>query len=307
MKIHLCSSYLSVPNYFPCHNPAMLASWASTPAYFLVFAFLCGVAGFRVGWRIGNRVALPLAQSALGWVAFLLAFKTVGPAWASASVGMWILGTTAASVYVFAGHPMETDERVIRAIQDQLAVLPYANPFMATEPRARLGAKLAEITPGDIDVFFFTNGGAEANENAIKIARFFTGRHKIIARYRSYHGSTTASIAATGDPRRWAMEPAGKAQGFIFAPEVNCYDCPIKHTYPSYGVACADYVEHMIANESDVAAIVVEPVTGTNGVLIPPAEYFQEKGPALITRREGEKKRLSRGLFLLSTCAVLPR
>jgi taurine--2-oxoglutarate transaminase len=70
------------------------------------------------------------------------------------------------------------------------------------------------------------------------------------------------------------MEPAGKAQGFIFAPEVNCYDCPIKHTYPSCGVACADYVEHMIANESDVAAIVVEPVTGTNGVLIPPAEYF---------------------------------
>src|SRR5262252_4032104 len=99
------------------------------------------------------------------------------------------------------------DERVIRAIQEQAATLAYANPFMATEPRARLGAKLAEITAGDIDTFFFTNGGAEANENAIKLARFFTGRHKIIARYRSYHGATAGAISLTGDPRRWAAEP----------------------------------------------------------------------------------------------------
>ena len=99
------------------------------------------------------------------------------------------------------------DERVIQAISEQAATLAYANPFMATEPRARLGAKLAEITPGDIDTFFFTNGGAEATENAIKIARFFTGRHKIIARYRSYHGATAGSITLTGDPRRWAAEP----------------------------------------------------------------------------------------------------
>src|SRR5881296_1800026 len=102
------------------------------------------------------------------------------------------------------GH---ADERVIRAIHEQAAALPYANPFMATEARARLGAKLAEITPGDIDVFFFTNGGAEANENAIKLARMTTGRHKILARYRSYHGATAGSITLTGDPRRWAAEP----------------------------------------------------------------------------------------------------
>ena len=87
------------------------------------------------------------------------------------------------------------DERVIAAIHEQAQTLAYANPFMATEPRARLGAKLAEITPGDIDTFFFTNGGAEANENAIKLARFFTGRHKIMARYRSYHGATAGAIS----------------------------------------------------------------------------------------------------------------
>src|SRR6266852_1356870 len=99
------------------------------------------------------------------------------------------------------------DARIIRAGQEQDAVLAYANPFMATEPRARLGAKLAEITPGDIDVFFFTNGGAEANENAIKLARLATGRHKLLARYRSYHGATAGSMTLTGDPRRWAAEP----------------------------------------------------------------------------------------------------
>jgi taurine--2-oxoglutarate transaminase len=82
------------------------------------------------------------------------------------------------------------------------------------------------------------------------------------------------SIAVTGDPRRWAMEPAGKGQNVAFAPETNCYKCPIKHTYPGCNVACVDYVEHMIENESDVAAIIVEPIVGTNGVLIPPPEYF---------------------------------
>src|SRR5690348_12167123 len=94
------------------------------------------------------------------------------------------------------------DERVIRAIQEQAATLAYANPFMATEVRARLGAKLAELTPGDIDAFFFTNGGAEANENAIRIARLYSGRHKIAARYRAYHGGTAGALTITGDPRR---------------------------------------------------------------------------------------------------------
>src|ERR1700694_224615 len=97
------------------------------------------------------------------------------------------------------------DPRVVKAIADQAAVLTYVTPSMATEPRARLGAKLAQLTPGDIDVFFLTNGGAEANENALKIARAYTGRQKILARYRSYHGGTAAAIAATGEPRSWSQ------------------------------------------------------------------------------------------------------
>ena len=163
---------------------------------------------------------------------------------------------------------------VIRSIEEQARSLPYIAPSYASDARAKLSNLLLDVLPKGLEKFFFTTSGTDANEAAFKIARMYTGKTKIIARYRSYHGSTTASIAATGDPRRWAMEPAGKGQGFIFAPEVNCYNCPIKHTYPSCDVACVDYVEHMIANESDVAAIILEPVTGTNGVLIPPAEYL---------------------------------
>ena len=163
---------------------------------------------------------------------------------------------------------------VIRAIEEQARTLPYIAPGYATEARANLSQLLLEVLPKGLEKFFFTTSGTEANEAAFKIARMYTGKTKIISRYRSYHGSTTASIAATGDPRRWAMEPGGKGQGVIFAPEVNCYVCPIKHTYPSCNVACADYVEHMIRNESDVAAVIVEPVVGTNGVLVPPPEYM---------------------------------
>ena len=163
---------------------------------------------------------------------------------------------------------------VIRAIEEQARTLPYIAPGYATEARANLSQLLLEVLPKGLEKFFFTTSGTEANEAAFKIARMYTGKTKIISRYRSYHGSTMASIAATGDPRRWAMEPGGKGQGVIFAPEVNCYVCPIKHTYPSCNVACADYVEHMIRNESDVAAVIVEPVVGTNGVLVPPPEYM---------------------------------
>jgi taurine--2-oxoglutarate transaminase len=163
------------------------------------------------------------------------------------------------------------DERVVRAIQAQAAVLPYANPFMATEVRARLSVKLAEITPGDIDCFFFTNGGAEANENAIRIARMFSGRHKIGARYRSYHGGTAGALTLTGDPRRWAAEPG--IPGVFRIPDFY------------HGVQKgSDTTEEVLARTEEilelegaktVAAIIVEPVVGTNGILIPPDGYMQ--------------------------------
>jgi taurine--2-oxoglutarate transaminase len=163
------------------------------------------------------------------------------------------------------------DERVVNAIQEQAQTLAYANPFMATEPRARLGAKLAEITPGDIDTFFFTNGGAEANENAIKIARFFTGRHKIMARYRSYHGATAGSISLTGDPRRWAAEPGIPGVVRVLDPYHG-----IERGWESAASSLA-MIEEIIQLEGPqtIAAFILETVVGTNGILIPPDGYMQ--------------------------------
>src|SRR5438874_481599 len=163
------------------------------------------------------------------------------------------------------------DERVIRAIQDQLAVLAYANPFMATEPRARLGPKLAELAPGDIDVFFFTNGGAEANENAVKIARLATGRHKILARYRSYHGGTAGAMTLTGDPRRWANEPGISGVVHVLDPYHG-----IERGWDSAEQSLA-LLEEVIQLEDPqtIAAFILETVTGTNGILVPPDGYLQ--------------------------------
>src|SRR5436309_746415 len=163
------------------------------------------------------------------------------------------------------------DERVINAIKEQVETLAYANPFMATEVRARLGEKLAQITPGDIDIFFFTNGGAEAVENAVKIARFFTGRHKIISRYRSYHGATGGSISLTGDPRRWPVEPGLPGVVRVLDPYHG-----IERGWESAASSLA-MIEEIIQLEGPhtIAAFILESVTGTNGVLVPPDGYMQ--------------------------------
>jgi taurine--2-oxoglutarate transaminase len=187
------------------------------------------------------------------------------------SSGMRYLDFSSQLMCVHLGHK---NQAVIQAIAEQARSLPYIGPGFATDVRAELSRMLLEVLPAGLEKFFFATSGTEANEAAFKIARMATGKTKIIARYRSYHGSTMGSIAATGDPRRWAMEPSGKAPGVIFAPEVNCYDCPLGHHYPDCGIACAEYVDHMIEDESDVAAVLVEPVVGTNGVLVPPREYL---------------------------------
>ncbi len=163
------------------------------------------------------------------------------------------------------------DERVIRVIQEQAATLAYANPFMATEVRARLGVKLAEITPGDIDAFFFTNGGAEANENAIRIARMFSGRHKIGARYRSYHGGTAGALTLTGDPRRWAAEPG--IPGVFRIPDFYHGIQKASNTTEEVLALTEEILE--LEGPKTVAAIIVEPVVGTNGILVPPEGYMQ--------------------------------
>jgi taurine--2-oxoglutarate transaminase len=166
------------------------------------------------------------------------------------------------------------NEAVVEAICAQAKKLAYIGPAYACDVRAELADKLLTVLPKGLDKFFFTTSGTEANEAAIKIARMFTGKHKIIARYTSYHGSTAGSIAATGDLRRWFAEPAGKIPGVVLGPEANCYRCPIGKNPSDCGTACADYLAYMIDHEENVAAILVEPIVGTNGVLVPPADYL---------------------------------
>jgi taurine--2-oxoglutarate transaminase len=170
------------------------------------------------------------------------------------------------------------DRRVINAIKRQAEELVYAGPGMATPVRARVGKMLADLTPGDLNRFFFTLGGAEANENAIRVARMVTGRQKIMARYRSYHGATSGAISLTGDPRRWANEPG--------LPGVVRFFDPYKYRSHLYREGdsdemftrrCLDELEETLMYEGPqtIAAIFIETVTGTNGIIVPPDGYLQ--------------------------------
>jgi taurine--2-oxoglutarate transaminase len=169
---------------------------------------------------------------------------------------------------VNAGHG---DRRIIEAIKRQAEKLAYVNPFLAHEPRALLGKKLAELLPGDIDKVFFTLGGADANENAVKLARAVTGRYKVMSRYRSYHGSTGVAMAMTGDPRRWANDLGTSGVVRVLDP----YHGPEREV--DSAEKALDYLEETIQLEGPhtIAAFFLETVTGTNGVLIPPDGYLQ--------------------------------
>src|SRR3989442_10920192 len=124
--------------------------------------------------------------------------------------------------------------KVVAAIKEQADRLCTIGPPLANDKRSELARLVAEVTPGDLNHTFFTNGGAEANENAIKLARWVTGRQKVIARYRSYHGATAGAITATGDPRRWPAEP--RVPGFVRRLDPYTYRCPPGH--PDPGPAC---------------------------------------------------------------------
>lgn len=173
------------------------------------------------------------------------------------------------------------EERVINAIIKQAQELCFAGPQMATRPRAELGQLLTEICPPGIDHFLYTLGGADANENAIKLARAYTGRHKIITRYRSYHGSTYGAIALTGDGRRTAWEPT-VMPGVVHMLDPFLYRSTFHQRYTEVAEQdfCRDhlnYLEELIEfeNPDTIAAILMESVTGTNGIIIPPNGYFE--------------------------------
>jgi len=162
--------------------------------------------------------------------------------------------------------------KMLDAIKKQVDELCFAGPNLATEPRGVLGKKLAETT--GLAKSFYTLGGAEAVENAMKIAKLYTGRSKIITRYRSYHGATMGGMTASGEPRRWPVEPGIPGIVRVFDP--YCYRCPFGKTPDSCRRECVSHIEEIIQmeNPAAIAAIMVEGITGSNGILVPPDDYY---------------------------------
>jgi taurine---2-oxoglutarate transaminase len=165
--------------------------------------------------------------------------------------------------------------KLVAAIQAQAAALCTIQPSFANDARSEAARLIAELAPGDLNAVFFTNGGAEANENAIRMARLHTGRNKVFAAYRSYHGATAGAIALTGDPRRWPSEPG--------LPGVVRYWGPYAYRSPFHSVDEAEEsvraVQHLrdliaVEGPNTVAAIILETVVGTNGILVPPDGYL---------------------------------
>lgn len=165
--------------------------------------------------------------------------------------------------------------KLVAAIAEQAGRLCTIQPAFANDVRSEAARLIAELAPGDLNQVFFTNGGADANENAIRMARLHTGRHKVLAAYRSYHGATAGAIALTGDPRRWASEPG--------MPGVVHYWGPYLYRSAFHATTEAEECERALAHLRDlitvegpqtVAAILLETVVGTNGVLVPPDGYL---------------------------------
>ena len=168
------------------------------------------------------------------------------------------------------------NKAIVEAIIKQAEKLTYIAPAFANESAMAAIEALRSVMPKGLNKFFFSTSGTEANEAALKMVRQSKApAYKIISRYHSYHGATPAGAAFTGDPRRWPSERARcTIQGVRFAPDNYCYRCPFNLQYPECNVQCARYLDYMIKEEGNVAAMIVEPVVGTNGRIVPPPEYF---------------------------------
>jgi taurine--2-oxoglutarate transaminase len=192
--------------------------------------------------------------------------------WFRDADGRRYLDFASQSVSLNLGHQ---HPRVVAAIREKASELCTIGPGFAEQSRSGLARMLAEVTPGDLVRTLFVNDGAEANENAIKLARWYTGRQKIVARYRSYHGATAGALSLTGDARRWAGEPG--IPGIVRILDPYEYRCPAGHPDPCPVCTGAPHLEDVLAHENPetVAAVVLETIAGANGVLVPPPGYLR--------------------------------
>jgi taurine--2-oxoglutarate transaminase len=172
------------------------------------------------------------------------------------------------------GH---NNKHIMDAIKDQADKLAYVGVGFGTDVRVRFTKKLQEVLPDSLVKYNFGNSGSEANEAAVKMVKTYfarEGKTKIISRYNSYHGWTAAASALTGGPRRLPAETVGSYPGIVHVPDPYCYRCPFGLKYPECNVACVEFFDYAIKNEGNVGAVMVEPVTGASGVVVPPKEYL---------------------------------
>lgn len=169
------------------------------------------------------------------------------------------------------------NQRVTNAVVKQMQEVSYVTPGCVTKARGELGKKLAEITPGNLTKTLFTVCGATAIENAIKLARLYTGRHKIIARYRAFHGSSYGAMTAGGDPRKLAAD-AQQAPNIIHVEDPYCYRCPWGKEISSCSRECVSHIERVIEFEGpeNVAAILMEGESGSSGCIKYPPDYLKK-------------------------------
>lgn len=206
--------------------------------------------------------------------------KHLDPLAIAGGEGSWIWTEDGSRYLDFSSQLMNVNlghqhPKLVAAIQEQAGTLATLAPFHATEARSTAARLIAERAGHDLDMVFFTNGGADANENAIRMAKLHTGRHKVLATYRSYHGATAGAIALTGDPRRWPNEPAQPGVVHFWGPYP--YRSAFGSSSPEDETARA--LQHlsdtlMVEGPHTVAAIILEPVVGTNGILVPPPGYL---------------------------------
>lgn len=168
------------------------------------------------------------------------------------------------------------NQAIIEALVKQAEKLPYVAPIFATEAAMEAVDAVKSVLPEGLEKILFSTSGTEANEAALVMTRLSAKpKYKVVSRYHSYHGATPAGMSFTGDPRRWPVEQVRYTMdGVVYAPDCYCYRCPFDKKYPECGIHCARYLDYMIYEEGNVAAVIMEPIVGSNGRLVPPPEYM---------------------------------
>ena len=231
-----------------------------------------------------NKTSNEVIQNNLDYTLFSWSKQAgLNPIHAERAEGVYVYTADGSRIIDFSSQLMNVNighgnQRISKAVSDQMEKLSFVYPGMATEIRGKLGKKLKEITPGNLTKAFFTVSGAEGIENSIKLARMYTGRHKIISHYRSYHGATYGALSVGGDPRRFPLDDQA-APNFVHVENPYAYRCPWgTESIEECGEMALAHLERVIKfeNPNSVAAILFEGESGSSGCIKYPPNYWKK-------------------------------